>query len=339
MSDLVRSSVLTGYRDLVTRLSGDPVALLRRFKIDAEAIERNDAPISFRAVVRLLEATARALDCPDFGLRMSQQQDLAILGPIALIGLNSPTVGDALRAMIEHLNFYSPIVLTTIEAQGPENVLLTYDLALDREPHRRQLIELALSLYCRDMQILSHRSFVPLSIWFRHAPALPQRVYRSYFGARARFGQPVNAIVARRSDLSRPIDNADPRLRAMMTEYVRLSTSSHPLDIQRQVAFLVRKMMPLALCTLPAVARHLYLHERTLQRRLTKSGVSFESIVDSVRRERAEELLAGSCLSMAHVAAQLGYHEQSSLSRACRRWFGRAPNDFKTQQQALRQAS
>jgi AraC-like DNA-binding protein len=125
----------------------------------------------------------------------------------------------------------------------------------------------------------------------------------------------------------------------MMTEYVRLSTSSHPLDIQRQVAFLVRKMMPLALCTLPAVARHLYLHERTLQRRLTKSGVSFESIVDSVRRERAEELLAGSRLSMAHVAAQLGYHEQSSLSRACRRWFGRAPNDFKTEEQAIREAS
>jgi AraC-like DNA-binding protein len=339
MSDLVRSSVLTGYRRLVTRLSGDPTALLRRFKIHPDAIERQDALVSFRAVVRLLEATAQAMKCPDFGLRMSQQQDLTILGPIALIGLNSPTVGDALRAMIEHLGFYSPTVLTTIEDQGREHVLLTYDLALDREPHRRQLVELALGLYCRDMQMLTHGHFVPDSIMFRHASALPQRVYRGYFGCRVRFGQRVNAIVARRSDLSRPIDNADPGLRALISDYVRQSTSSHPLDIQRQVAFLVRKMMPLALCTLPTVARHLHLHERTLQRRLTKSGASFESIVDSARRERAEELLSESRLSMAGVAAQLGYHEQSSFSRACRRWFGRAPNAFKNEQQSMREAS
>ncbi len=102
LSDLVRSSVLTGYRDLVVGLHGDPVALLRRYKIDPGAIDRRDALISFRSVVRLLEDTAQTLACPDFGLRMSQQQDLAILGPVAIIGLNSPTVGDALRAMIDH---------------------------------------------------------------------------------------------------------------------------------------------------------------------------------------------------------------------------------------------
>jgi hypothetical protein len=197
MSDLVRSSVLTGYRDLVTSLSGDPAALLRRFRIDAAALQRQDALISFRAVVKLLEATALSLKCPDFGLRMSQQQDLTILGPVALIGLNSPTVGDALRAMIDHLNFYSPIVLTTIENHGSEQVYLTYDLALDREPHKRQLIELALGLYCRDMQMLTQGRFVPVSVMFRHAPMLPQRAYRTYFGSRARFGQSINAIVAR----------------------------------------------------------------------------------------------------------------------------------------------
>jgi AraC-like DNA-binding protein len=269
---------------------------------------------------------------------MSQQQDLTILGPVALIGLNSPTVGDALRAMIDHLNFYSPIVLTTIEDHGPGAVALTYDLALEGEPHKRQLIELAMGLYCRDMEILTQGHFVPVSVWFRHTPTLPQRTYRAYFGSRARFGQPINAIIARQSDLLRPIDNADPKLRTLIADYVRLSTASHPLDIQRQVAFLVRKLLPLAHCSLPAVARHLYLHERTLQRRLTKSGMAFETIVDNVRRERAEELLSESGLSMARVAAQLGYHEQSSFNRACRRWFGRAPNDFKNSQQAMREA-
>jgi AraC-like DNA-binding protein len=335
MSDLVRSSVLTGYRSLVTGLAGDPLALLRRCKIDPQALERHDALISFAAVVRLLEATAQTLDCPDFGLRMSQQQDLTILGPIALIGLNSPTVGDALRAMIEHLNFYSPVVLTTIEMQADDRVLLTYDLALDGEPHKRQLVELALGLYCRDMQILTHGHFVPLAVLFRHTTPVPERTYRRYFGASASFGQHVNAIVARQGDLRRPIDNADPKLRETIAEYVRLCTSNHPLDLEKQVAFLVRKLLPLSHCSLRLVARHLYLHERTLQRRLSKTGSSFEDIVDAVRRERAEELLSESRLSMAGVASQLGYNEQSSFNRACRRWFGSAPNAVKSRQRLV----
>jgi AraC-like DNA-binding protein len=334
ISDLVRSSVLTGYGDLVAGLNGDTGALLRRYKVDPRALERRDSLISFRAVVKLLEGTAQSLGCLDFGLRMSQQQDLAILGPVAIIGLNSPTVGDALRAMIDHLNFYSPSVLTTIEPRDAGHVLLTYDLALDGEPHKRQLFELALGLYYRDMQILTQGHFVPVAVWFRHTPLLPQRIYRRYFGSAVRFGQPINAIVARQSDLRRRIDNADPQLCALVADYVRSSTASHPLDMARQVAFLVRKMLAHAECSLPAVARHLYLHERTLQRRLTKSGASFEAIVDNVRRERAEELLSESRLSMAEVAARLGYHEQSSFNRACRRWFGRAPNEFKHQQLA-----
>jgi AraC-like DNA-binding protein len=335
MSDLVRSSVLTGYRGLVTGLGGDPGELLRRFKIAPEALERQDALISFGAVIRLLEATARIFDCPDFGLRMSQQQDLTILGPIALIGLNSPTVGDALRAMIEHLNFYSPVVVTTIETQADDRVLLTYDLAIDGEPHKRQLMELALGLYCRDLQILTQGHFVPVAVLFRHTTPLPRRTYRRYFGTNASFGQHVNAIVARSGDLERPIDNADPKLREMIADYVRLSTSSHPLDLERQVAFLVRKLLPLAHCSLTTVARHLYLHERTLQRRLSKTGTSFELIVDGIRRERAEELLSESRLSMAGVASQLGYNEQSSFNRACRRWFGSAPNAFKARRSSI----
>jgi hypothetical protein len=42
-------------------------------------------------------------------------------------------------------------------------------------------------------------------------------------------------LVARQSDLSRPIDNADLNLRKVIEEYVRMSTSSRPLDIRRRV--------------------------------------------------------------------------------------------------------
>jgi AraC-like DNA-binding protein len=38
---------------------------------------------------------------------------------------------------------------------------------------------------------------------------------------------------------------------------------------------------------------------------------------------------------MAGVASQLGYNEQSSFNRACRRWFGSAPNAFKARRSSI----
>jgi hypothetical protein len=46
---------------LVARFNADLTPLLLRYKIDPEALKRPDAQISFRAVVRLLEATAQTL--------------------------------------------------------------------------------------------------------------------------------------------------------------------------------------------------------------------------------------------------------------------------------------
>jgi AraC-like DNA-binding protein len=66
-----------------------------------------------------------------------------------------------------------------------------------------------------------------------------------------------------------------------------------------------------------------------LQRRLVAEGTSFAELVDETRRDVAERLLAGSDLSVAQVARQLGYTEQSTLTRACRRWFDASPTEFR----------
>lgn len=329
MADLIRSSVLTGYRQLVTKLGGDASTLLRQANIDPAGIERQDAPISFKAVIRLLESTARALQCPDFGLRMACEQDLRILGPVAIIGLNSASVGGAIAAMIEHLSFYSPAVLAEIDRVSAKRVLLTYDIDLDGIIHRRQIIELAMGLYLRHMQTLSGGHFVPLSVLMRHTSPLPQVEYRRFFKCSVRFGQALNALVVRPSDLDRPLNNTDSHLRGVIAEYVKHSMSSQPMDFQKQVAYLVRRLLPARRCTLNVVAQHMYLHQRTLQRRLAAADIAFEEIVDEVRRERAEELLSESALTMAQIAAQLGYTEQSSFNRACLRWFHQPPTDVK----------
>ena len=73
------------------------------------------------------------------------------------------------------------------------------------------------------------------------------------------------------------------------------------------------------------VAQQLLLHPKTLQRRLRDEGTTFPALVDQLRQEIAERCLGDTDLALGQLAKQLGYVEQSELSRSCRRWFGHTP--------------
>ena len=69
---------------------------------------------------------------------------------------------------------------------------------------------------------------------------------------------------------------------------------------------------------------------RTLQRWLEEEGTSFQQLRDDTRRELAKQYLRESgSSSLTRVAALLGFEDQSSLSRACKRWFGESPGQYR----------
>lgn len=88
---------------------------------------------------------------------------------------------------------------------------------------------------------------------------------------------------------------------------------------------LVQQLLPTGAATLEVVAAQFVMHPKTLQRRLAQEGTTFKALSDNVRQETAERLLRDTDLTMSHLTRQLGYAEQSVLTRASHRWFGRGP--------------
>jgi AraC-like DNA-binding protein len=72
------------------------------------------------------------------------------------------------------------------------------------------------------------------------------------------------------------------------------------------------------------------LSERTLQRRLQEEATSFNELVDDTRRELADQYLRDSQLTLAQVAYLLGFADQSTFFRACKRWFGTSPGEYRS---------
>ena len=67
-------------------------------------------------------------------------------------------------------------------------------------------------------------------------------------------------------------------------------------------------------------AAALRVSRRTLNRRLTLAGTSYRSLLDHSLKARAEKLLTETRLSRAEIAERLGYTDQTSFSRALKRW-------------------
>ena len=129
MGSLLRATTLWGYGELVAELGGDPQLFRKRFRIPPGIENQEDAFISFDAYVRLLEASAEDLGCPDFGLRLSRWQGLDILGPIAVIARNAQTVLGGLEAIGRYLYVHSPALKLTPAPRTPKTGLtFTYEI-------------------------------------------------------------------------------------------------------------------------------------------------------------------------------------------------------------------
>lgn len=75
----VQSSTLRGYAEVVSELGGDPEARLRAAFLPIEALTRDDLALPVIATATLFEVTAKQLNCPDLGLRLSTHQDESVL--------------------------------------------------------------------------------------------------------------------------------------------------------------------------------------------------------------------------------------------------------------------
>src|SRR5580704_11743464 len=78
-----------------------------------------------------------------------------------------------------------------------------------------------------------------------------------------------------------------------------------------------------------AVARRRVTATRTLQRRLARTGTSFDALRDDARKLAAELYLSDATLSITEIAYLLGYSEPTGFHRAFRRWHGTTPESFR----------
>ncbi|WP_100627976.1 helix-turn-helix domain-containing protein [Algoriphagus formosus] len=68
---------------------------------------------------------------------------------------------------------------------------------------------------------------------------------------------------------------------------------------------------------------------RTLKRRLAEKELTFRNQVQLIQQKSAQDLLTNSSLSVAEIAFQTGFSEQSAFNRAFKRWTKLSPLEYR----------
>jgi len=310
-------ALLRPLAELLGRLDLDARGFLAALDIDDATAP--DTYVAGERVDQLLAELASARDDPAFGLSLAR---VAVVRPLGLFGhlvWLSGTVRDALARAVKFYAVITRRATLALEERGPITVLHQHRVAhVTRGPILTEFLFASFALRAR---AATEGKFALRAVRFAHAGrATP--AHADVFGVAVEFGAPIDELELETAQLDLPLISADPITSAALEARVATLTATGRSTLVDRVRRAAESTLGTA--TLDSVARTLGISARTLRRQLEAEGRSLRTLLDELRRERADELLAAGTPAK-EIAFVLGFSEPSAFSRAYKRWTGRAP--------------
>ena len=266
------------------------------------------------------------------GYLAGEQVSLSSNSLLTLPLVSAGSVSDVLR-----LFAYMPLFSSVINAsflERDDSVLITLtvdsgDPVLDRIP----LFYCAAAL----VQLLRILSSEPLELTIHIAWPQPLGLaeHPECLAGRLLFDAPMHHICVPRSTLKAACRFSDPKTFENALSNLQAMLDSH--EELADAASHVKRLLESGpgLIGIDEIASKLNLSVSTLKRRLTKSGTSFRTLMETTLKDRAILLLTDESMPLERIALELGYSDLANFSHAFKRWTGFAPSVFRRRWQLL----
>jgi AraC-like DNA-binding protein len=283
----------------------------------------NRAP--YELLAGLFKSSVELTKCEHIGLLIGERFDLSGFGPIGALMCNSPTVGDALRSLIQYLHLHDRGATPVLLNLGENCSLLGYSIYRHGAPAIAQIYNAAIAVAYRTLSQLCGADWAALQVQFSHKPPTDISPYRRYFKSRIIFDAEVSGIVFDSTWMKFPIPGADPALHAFLLQAINDVDAKSFHRFQDRVSCVLRQMLLSRTFSGPAIADLFGIHERTLRRYLSKEETSLQKLLSQTRFELAKELIENTALPIADIATVLGYDDANVFSRAFKSWAALSP--------------
>ena len=215
--------------------------------------------------------------------------------------------------------------------RGAEQASVEFFYVEATEPQPHVLVDMVLSWILTVGQRGTDGQVAPLRLELTRPPK-HRELLEGHFGCRVRFKAGRNALIFRSGDLDRPFVTHNEELLTILGTHMEseLKARNISINVAEQVKDTLRRSLAGKRPTLQDVGRELGMGARTLQRRLTDAGITFQQVVEETRRELAHHYLKQRSVELSEAAFLLGFEDANSFFRAFHAWEGTSPSEWRT---------
>jgi AraC-like DNA-binding protein len=307
----------------------DVTPLMVKAGLRRQQVEEQDVRLAAQGQINLLELIAKALRDDLLGFHLACDLDLRELGLLYYVLNSSDFLGEALRRAERYCAIVDEAVRLRVHEED-ELELRIECIGIGRLSNQHQIEAWVMSLV-RICRRLTNRELRPRYVSFVHRRKDGCPEMEAFMGCNIKFGAVSDKIAFLKTTKQAPVLGADPYLNRLLVKYCeearlqRETRSTLRFDVENAIA----PLLPHGKVRMPEIARRFSVSPRTLMRRLAQEGLTFSTVIESLRKNLARRYLQDPALSISKIAWLLGYQEQSAFNHAFKRWTGRTPREVR----------
>ncbi len=339
------STIAAGYPrgllDFAASKGADRTALLARAGLSAEELAHQDNRVSVAKYVAMFKAAAELTGIPAISLEYGKavrMQEISIVGLIC-------EACESVLDVPKQLNRYASLVVDDERGepatlmrgagrdggawiQGPSDTFIQNPVIAESEMARLVWNTREMFANSPEFQAIKY----PRVVHFMHKAPSYAAEFERIFDAPVVFETDWNAMQIDPAFLMLKQPPVNRYVFAVLSE--RADTLLKAFQENRTTRGRVESTLMSILHTgessMDVVAEKLGQSRQTLYRNLKDEGVTYEQVLDELRRKLALDFLAGKKVSVNETAYLVGFSDPASFSRAFKRWTGVSPREVRT---------
>ncbi len=298
--------------------------------IDPDAPWDPKVMIPATSYYEMLERMAEQIDVTELPVHVGASMRCDDYGALGLAWKAAPTLKGSCMRIERYARLWTDVVSYELRDHAHGTLFI-----LHREGERRLGLRLSNEATLASGVSLSRQvcpvQFNPIEVFVKHKKPKSKAFHEAWFGCPVTFESELDAILISNEDMERRNVLGDEGISKYLTADLdnELTKIETPPPMVREAKDAIAQALSEGTPRVADIAKGLGMSARTFHRRLSENGMSFQTLTENTRRDLAEGLLRDNQHSLAEVAFLTGFSEQSSFTRAFKRWIGTTPASYR----------
>ncbi|MGC8121831.1 AraC family transcriptional regulator [Marinobacter sp. VGCF2001] len=309
--------------------------LFDRAGLQPAVLDSDDGRIEGEQLQAFIRVLAEHTGNPVLGLETGDYVQPGSYSVLGYITMSCVTLGEAVTRIAPYEKLVGDMGTTRLQMQG-DSASLVWTCNFDDPVVWPQVVDNVFASWINYARWLADSADAsPLEVRLcRPSPGADyEQAYTARWQCPVQFSAGENSVTFAQSLLATRLRQPDPLLRKTLEAHAlsQLALLDTDTDLTTRVKQSIQKQLAEGVTRQDMVAEDLGMTSRTLQRKLSQDGVSYQRLLDEVRQQMAEDYLQNTDMSIPDIALRLGYSETTSFHRKFKSATGKTPGDFRRQ--------